>query len=62
MGCDWDYSRTTTKYLKIFLEQELGLFSDEVEEFKKKLRKAQSSTDNIFVFGGYSVVYDAGLR
>lgn len=62
VGCDWDYSRTTTKYLKIFLEQELGPFSDEVEEFKKKLRKAQSSTDNIFVFGGYSVVYDAGLR
>lgn len=62
VGCDWDYSRTTTKYLKIFLEQELGLYSEEVEKFKKKLRKAQSSTDNIFVFGDYTIVYDTGLK
>lgn len=62
IGCDWDYSRTTAKYLKVFLNQELYWCGDEVEEFKKKLRKVQSSTNNIFAFGGYSVVYDAGLR
>lgn len=24
LGCDWDYSRTTMKYLKIFLEGSIG--------------------------------------
>ena len=62
IGRDWDYSRTTTKYLKVFLNQELYWCGDEVEEFKKKLRKVQSSADNIFVFNNYSIVYNAGLR
>ena len=24
LGCDWDYSRTTMKYLKMFLESTIG--------------------------------------
>ena len=62
VGRDWDYSRTTTKYLKIFLNEEMAWSSKEVEEFKKKLRKAQSSGNNEFVYDGFSVIYDKDLR
>lgn len=62
VGCDWDYSMTTKKYLKQFLNEELCWNNEEAEEFKKKLRKAQSSMGNTFVFNNYSIVYDAGLR
>lgn len=62
VGCDWDYSMTTTKYLKQFLNEELQWNSKEVEEFKKKLRKIKSSTENIFVFNNFSIVYDANLK
>jgi len=62
VGTDWDYSITTIKCLKIFLKEKL-LWSDEaVLEFKKKLKKAQSSDDNIFVFNNFSIIYDENLR
>lgn len=62
VGRDWDYSITTMKYLKIFLKEELWWSDEAVLEFKKKLKKAQSSGNNEFVYGGLSVIYDAGLR
>lgn len=62
VGRDWNYSMTTTKYLKQFLNEELCWNNEEVEEFKKKLRKARSSMDSIFVFNNFSVVYDANLK
>lgn len=42
IGCDWDYSRTTTKYLKIFLMNEVGFTDEEVEQIKKELRKGHN--------------------
>lgn len=39
IGHDWDYSRTTSKYFKIFLMDEVGLNDKEVEQIKKELRK-----------------------
>lgn len=39
IGYDWDYSRTTTKYFKMFLIDEVGFTDEEVEQIKKKLRK-----------------------
>ena len=62
VGRDWDYSITTTRYLKQFLNEEMQWSSKEVDEFKKKLRKAQSSDDNIFVFNNFSIIYDENLR
>lgn len=62
VGCDWDYSITTTRCLKQFLNEEMHWSSKEVDEFKKKLRKAQSSDDNIFVFNNFSIIYDKDLR
>ena len=62
VGRDWDYSITTTRYLKQFLNEEMTWSSKEVEEFKKKLRKSQYSDDNIFVFNNFSIIYDGDLR
>lgn len=62
VGRDWDYSITTTRCLKQFLNEEMQWSSKEVDEFKKKLRKAQSSDDNIFVFNNFSIIYDKDLR
>lgn len=62
VGCDWDYLITTIKCLKIFLKEELRWSDEAVEEFKKKLRKVQSSDDNIFVFNNFSIIYDKDLR
>lgn len=39
IGHDWDYSRTTSKYFKIFLMDEVGLNDEGVEQIKKELRK-----------------------
>ena len=39
IGYDWDYSRTTTKYFKMFLINEVGFTDEEVEQIKKELRK-----------------------
>lgn len=39
IGYDWDYSRTTSKYFKIFLMDEVGFTDEEVETMKKQLRK-----------------------
>ena len=39
IGRDWDYSRTTTKYFKMFLIDEVGFTDEEVEQIKKELRK-----------------------
>ncbi len=39
IGRDWDFSRTTVKYFKIFLVNDVGCTEKEVEEIKKKLRK-----------------------
>ena len=39
---DWDYSRTTSKYFKIFLMDEVGFNNEEVEQIKKELRKGHT--------------------
>lgn len=62
VGRDWDYSITTGKCLKIFLKEKLWWSDEAVLEFKKKLKKAQSSGNNEFVYDGFSVIYDKDLR
>lgn len=62
VGRDWDYSITTIKCLKIFLKETLWWSDEAVLEFKKKLKKAQSSGNNEFVYDGFSVIYDKDLR
>lgn len=42
IGYDWDYSRTTSKYFKIFLMDEVGFTDKEVEQIKKELRKGHN--------------------
>lgn len=42
IGYDWDCSRTTTKYFKIFLMDEVGFTDKEVEQIKKELRKGHN--------------------
>lgn len=42
IGYDWDYSRTTSKYFKIFLMDEVGFTNEEVEQIKKELRKGRN--------------------
>lgn len=42
IGYDWDYSRTTSKYFKIFLMDEVGFTNEEVEQIKKELRKGHN--------------------
>lgn len=34
LGCDWDYSRTTMKYLKMFLESTIGGYWNKSEILK----------------------------
>lgn len=58
VGYDWDYSRTTTKYFKMFLIDEVGFTDKEVEQIKKELRKGHNSiTINRFV-----IHYCEGMR
>lgn len=42
IGYNWDYSRTTSKYFKIFLMDEVGFTDEEVEQIKKELRKGHN--------------------
>lgn len=54
IGRDWDYSRTTTKYFKMFLINEVGFTDEEVETIKKQLRK---SGNDCFIINGRYVIY-----
>lgn len=51
IGYDWDYSRTTSKYFKIFSMDEVGFTDEEVEQIKKELRKGHNSIriDRFFI-------------
>lgn len=57
IGHDWDYSRTTSKYFKIFLMDEVGFTNKEVEQIKKELRKG---CDTITI-GRFTVHYCEGM-
>lgn len=57
IGYDWDYSRTTTKYLKIFLIDEVGFTDKEVEQIKKELRKGH----DYIVIGRFIIRYYEGM-
>lgn len=52
VGHDWDYSRTISKYFKIFLMDE------EVETIKKQLRKGH----DYIVIGRFIIRYYEGMR
>lgn len=54
IGRDWDYSRTTTKYLKVFLINEIGMTNDEVETIKKQLRKGNT---DYFIIDRFVIYY-----
>lgn len=58
IGYDWDYSRTTSKYFKIFLMDEVGFTDKEVEQIKKELRKG---CDTITI-DCFAVYYCEGMR
>lgn len=58
VGYDWDYSRTTSKYFKIFLMDEIGLNDEEVEQIKKELRKGH----DYIVIGRFIIRYYEGMR
>ena len=57
-GYDWDYSRTTSKYFKIFLMDKVGLNDEEVEQIKKELRKGH----DYIVIGRFIIRYYEGMR
>lgn len=54
IGRDWDYSRTTIKYFKMFLINEVGFNDEEVETIKKQLRKGRADT---FIIGRFVIYY-----
>lgn len=58
IGRDWDYSRTTTKYFKMFLINEVGFTDEEVETIKKQLRKGHDS----FGVGRFVIRYYEGMQ
>lgn len=58
IGHDWDYSRTTTKYFKIFLMDEVGFIDKEVEQIKKELRKG----DHFITIGRFVIRYYEDMR
>lgn len=58
VGYDWDYSRTTTKYFKMFLIDEIGFIDKEVEQIKKELRKGH----NYITIGRFVIHYCEGMR
>lgn len=58
IGYDWDYSRTTSKYFKIFLMVEVGFTNEEVEQIKKELRKKH----DYIVIGRFIIHYCEGMR
>ena len=59
IGHDWDYSRTTTKYPKVFLINEIGLTDEEVETIKKQLRKG---SNDYFIMGRFVIYYCEDMR
>lgn len=58
VGHDWDHSRTTSKYFKIFLMDEVGFTDEEVETIKKQLRKGH----DYIVIGRFIIRYYEGMR
>lgn len=58
IGYDWDHSRTTIKYLKVFLINEIGLVDKEVETIKKQLRKGH----DFITIGRFVIRYYEGMR
>lgn len=58
IGYDWDYSRTTSKYFKIFLTDEVGFTDKEVEQIKKELRKGH----NFITIGRFVIRYYEGMQ
>lgn len=58
IGYDWDYSRTTSKYFKIFLMDEVRFTDKEVEQIKKELRKGH----DYIVIGRFIIHYCEDMR
>lgn len=58
IGYNWDYSRTTSKYFKIFLMDEVGFNNEEGEQIKKELRKGH---DHIII-GRFIIHYREDMR
>ena len=58
IGHDWDYSRTTSKYFKMFLIDEVGFTDEEVETIKKQLRNGR----DLFGVGRFVIHYREGMR
>lgn len=58
IGYDWDYSRTTSKYFKIFLMDEVGFTNEEVEQIKKELRKKH----DYIIIGRFIIHYCESMR
>lgn len=58
IGYDWDYSRTTSKYFKIFLMDEVGFTNEEVEQIKKELRKGY----DYIAINRFIIHYCEGMR
>lgn len=58
VGCNWDCSRTTGKYFKVFLMDEAGFNDKEVEQIKKELRKGH----DFITIGRFVIRYCEGMR
>lgn len=58
IGYDWNYSRTTSKYFKMFLTDEVGFTDEEVEQIKKELRKGHDT----ITIDRFVVHYCDGMR
>lgn len=58
VGYDRDHSRTTGKYFKIFLMDEVGINDEEVETIKKQLRKGH----NFITIGRFVIRYYEDMR
>lgn len=55
---DWDYSRTTSKYFKIFLMDKVVFTNEEVERIKKELRKGH----NYILVNRFIIYYCEDMR
>ena len=58
IGYAWNYSRTTTKYFKMFLIDEVGFTDKEVEQIKKELRNGHDT----ITIDRFTVHYCEGMR
>lgn len=58
IGYDWDYSRTTSKYFKMFLINEVGFTDEEVETIKKQLRNGH----DLLGVGRFVIHYREDMR